>query len=164
MQPLLDVLSKQSIELYAPHQQLSVNESMIGTNCHLSFIQYMPKKPIKWGIKVWVCADGVMGYIYTFSVYCGANSSQPSLPKGWACGVVMKLSEPCLRKGCTVNMDYFYSSPELLKDLLFMNSSTLHSNQRQFPESLKAKAGEPAKPRGTANFACQAYCSTLVWQ
>ena len=47
VRPLLDVLSKQSIELYAPHQQLSTNESMIGTNCPLSFIQYMPKKPIK---------------------------------------------------------------------------------------------------------------------
>lgn len=38
VRPLLDVLSKQSIELYAPHQQLSTNESMIGTNCPLSFI------------------------------------------------------------------------------------------------------------------------------
>ena len=43
VRPLLDSLSKQCIEHYVPHQELSVDESMIGTKCRLSFIQYMPK-------------------------------------------------------------------------------------------------------------------------
>ena len=37
--PLLDVVSQRSLELYAPHPQISVDESMIGTKCRLSFIQ-----------------------------------------------------------------------------------------------------------------------------
>ena len=60
-------------------------------------------------------------------------------------------------------MDNFYSSPELFKDFLSMNSSTLHSNRWQFPESLKAKAGEPAKPRGTATFAYHDKLTVLRW-
>ena len=86
--------------LYDPHPQLSVDESMIGTKCRLSFIQYMPKKPVKWGVKVWVLADSVTvtGYMYNFDVYCGANSSEQPHPKGLAYGVVMKLLQPCLKK------------------------------------------------------------------
>ena len=30
---------------------------MIGTRGRLSFLQYLPKKPTKWGIKLWVCAE-----------------------------------------------------------------------------------------------------------
>ena len=68
VRPLLDVVSQQSLELYTPHPQISVDESMIGTKSRLSFIQYMPKKPVKWGIKNWVCADSVTGYILMFDV------------------------------------------------------------------------------------------------
>lgn len=68
VRPLLDVVSQQSLELYAPYPQISVDESMIGTKSRLSFIQYMPKKPVKWGIKNWVCADSVTGYILMFDV------------------------------------------------------------------------------------------------
>ena len=115
VRPLLDMLSKRSLELYGPHPQISVDESMIGTTCRLSFIQYMTKKPVKWGIKVSVCVDSVNGYIYTFHIYCGANSSQPLHPNGLGYGVVMKLLAPCLHKGYTVYMHNFYASPQLLK-------------------------------------------------
>lgn len=51
---LIDALSAKCLELYDPHPQISIDESMIGTKCRLSFIQYLPNKPVKWGIKMWV--------------------------------------------------------------------------------------------------------------
>ncbi len=69
VRPILDVLTKTFEDLYYPHKQLPVDESMIGTKCRLSFIQYMPAKPTKWGIKVWVCSDAHTGYIYRFDIY-----------------------------------------------------------------------------------------------
>ena len=58
--PLLDVVSQRSLELYAPHPQISVDESLIGTKSRLLFIHYyVEKKKAKWGIKNWVCADSV---------------------------------------------------------------------------------------------------------
>ena len=57
--PLLNVLSKQSSELYNRHPQLSLDESMIATKCSVSFIQ--SKKPVKWEIEVWMCADSLSG-------------------------------------------------------------------------------------------------------
>ena len=128
---LADVLATRFLELYNPHPQISVDESMIGTKCRLSFIQYLPKMAVKWGIKVWVCADAVNGYIYTFDVYCGANSTTAVTSNGVAYGVVFKLIEPCLRKGYTVYMDNYYSSPLLYKDLLDAGttaSGTLRNN------------------------------------
>ena len=93
---LIDVLATRFLEMYDSYPQISVDESMIGTKCRLSFIRYLPKKPVKWGIKVWVCADAVNEYIYTFDVYCGANSTTVTSSHGVAYGVVFKLIEPCL--------------------------------------------------------------------
>lgn len=44
--PHLDVVSQWSLELYSPHLQISVDKNMIGTKSGLSFIQYMPNKPV----------------------------------------------------------------------------------------------------------------------
>ena len=45
---------------YHPAQQLSVDEMIIGTRCRVSFLQYLPKKPTKFGIKVFVNAEAKM--------------------------------------------------------------------------------------------------------
>ncbi len=38
VRPILNVLEENAPKLYAPHQQVSIDESMIGTKCRLSFI------------------------------------------------------------------------------------------------------------------------------
>lgn len=98
VRPMIELLQEKCISMYSPHQQLSVDESMIGTKCRLSFLQYMPKKPMKWGIKVWVCSDSVCGYVATFDVYTGADPAMPSYPKGLAHYVVTKLLRPSVEK------------------------------------------------------------------
>ena len=166
VRPLLDIVCKRSLELYSPHPQISVDESMIGTKSRLSFIQYMPKKPVKWGIKNWVCADSVTGYILTFDVYCGGNASHSVHPKGLAYGVVMKLVQPFLDKGHTVYMDNFYTSPELFHDLLERNTSasgTVRQNHKHFPALLKSVYGETATPRGTTTFAYYKQLTMVRW-
>ena len=51
IRPTITVLQERCLRMYNTHQQIAIDESMIGTKCHLSFLQYMPKKPIKWDIK-----------------------------------------------------------------------------------------------------------------
>lgn len=63
IKPIISLLQETSAKMYAPHPQLSVDKSMIGTKSRLSFIQYIKAKPVKWGIKVWVCSDSVNGYL-----------------------------------------------------------------------------------------------------
>ena len=68
---VIDILSLNFKNHFKPGRELSIDESMIGTKCRVPFLQYMPKKPTKWGIKVWVCADAKTACITTFSVYSG---------------------------------------------------------------------------------------------
>ena len=109
---LITALEKNCRKLYSPHQQLPVDESMIGTKCRLSFIEYMPAKPVKWGVKVWVLCDLVNGYICTFDVYTGKDTSSATMhAHGLAYSIVMKLVQSYLKKGYIIYTDNFYSSP-----------------------------------------------------
>ena len=53
IQPILDLLLKQLALAYVLGDRLSIDEAMIKyCGKFVSFVQYMPKKPIKHGIKV----------------------------------------------------------------------------------------------------------------
>ena len=48
---------------------MSVDEGMVKYKGRLFFKQYMPKKPIKYGIKVWMAADSKTVYISNYDIY-----------------------------------------------------------------------------------------------
>ena len=55
--------------------------------------QYMPKKLIKYGIKVWMLADAHTGFVHNFKVYmgkCGVGNSNRDV--GLATCVVLELA------------------------------------------------------------------------
>ena len=89
---------------------------MIGFNGRLGFKQYIPMKPTKSGIKVWVCADPHSGYVNDFDVYTGKDSDGPT--KDLAEKVVKALVEPLYGMNHTVYMDNYFSSVPLYMDLL----------------------------------------------
>jgi hypothetical protein len=88
--------------------------------------QYMPKKPIKWGLKLWYLACAASKFIYNFDVYCGKSArsevvleqsgSRPEAPL--AEGVVLKMVDGMENKGHVVVMDNYFTSVGLLKKLL----------------------------------------------
>ena len=45
-----------------------MGETMISFKGRLGFIQYMPKKPTKWGLKAFVLSDA---HIYNWNLYMG---------------------------------------------------------------------------------------------
>ena len=63
VRPLLEAVVRNFQANYSPSENLSINESMIGFKGRLAFLQYMPKKPQKWGMKAWVLADSANGYV-----------------------------------------------------------------------------------------------------
>ena len=66
IRPLLEQFCAVFPLYYQPKQHLSIDEMMIGTRCRISFLQYLPKKPTKWGIKVWVLSEAKTGYVLGF--------------------------------------------------------------------------------------------------
>ena len=74
LRPFLDPLLKSFQKTYHPGREVSIDESMIGFKGRLSFIQYMPKKPTKWGMKAFVLADSKTGYTYNWRLYTGIHT------------------------------------------------------------------------------------------
>ena len=71
IRPFMDNLIRNFQHSYIPGRELSLDESMIGFKGRLGFVQYMPKKPTKWGLKAFVLADGVTGYALNWKLYTG---------------------------------------------------------------------------------------------
>ena len=59
------------MEVYNPHSVCSIDEAMIRFKGRSTMKQYLPQKPVKRGINVWVRADSVNGYVSEFQVYHG---------------------------------------------------------------------------------------------
>ena len=53
------ILNNRYSSLYSPQRSLSIDEQMIGTKCRVSFLQSMPKKPKKFGVKVWALCESL---------------------------------------------------------------------------------------------------------
>lgn len=52
-----------------PGKDSSVDEAMVKFKGRLGMKQYMPMKPVKQGIKVWVCAEASSSFVCNFQVY-----------------------------------------------------------------------------------------------
>ncbi len=109
---------------------------MIGTRGRLSFLQYMPKKTTKWGIKVvWVCSESKTGYICNFHVFTGKGAESQH---GLAHAIVMDLLDTTtslFEKGRVLYVDNFYTSPVLFEDLYNRGTfaGTVRTNRKHFP-------------------------------
>ena len=62
---LPETLSKTYQEYYTPEKELTIDEQMVSMNEVLyvySVFQYIPKKPRKFGAKLWVLCESKSGY------------------------------------------------------------------------------------------------------
>ena len=62
--PMLDPLVRNFRYNFNLVRELSVDEQMVSFKGRLSFLQYLPKKPTKRGMKAFVLADSKSGYTY----------------------------------------------------------------------------------------------------
>ena len=101
---------------YLTAQNLAIDEQLIGTRCRINFIQYMPKKPTKFGINVWALCEAMTGYCQSFQIYTGKvdGATEHGLA---AHRVVFDLLEPYFDKHHHVYWDNFYSTKHLFEDL-----------------------------------------------
>ena len=125
---------------YIPNQYISIDESMISFKGRLSFLQYLPKKPHKWGMKAWVLADAQTGYTWAWKLYTGKEGDRRE--KGLAHGVVMELveDERLQGNGYVVVTDNFYSSPALFRELKqrgFGACGTTRRDRRGIPPTVR---------------------------
>ncbi len=152
---------------YKPHREQTIDEAMIAFKGRLSFKQYLPAKPTKFGIKVWVRADSHNGYVHQFQVYTGAvdNVGNRQREEGLRARVVKDLTMGLAGKNHHVYMDNYFTSPKLFEDLLSNNifaCGTVRVNRKGFPPSLKAK--NVIKQRGESKILQKEGTVAVAWR
>jgi hypothetical protein len=100
-----------------PEVYHSVDEQMIATKGRSTLRQYMPKKPNKWGIKVFTRC-GSTGLTYDFMVYTGKVHPPAEVDIGMSGNVVVHLTSTLPQNcGFLVYFDNFFTSMALLNFL-----------------------------------------------
>lgn len=125
---------------YNPGPDITVDEQLVPFRGRVSFKQYIPSKPAKYGIKIWWCCDAGTSYPLNADVYLGRQPNEPRQTNQGS-SVVRKLVEPWYRSGRNVVGDNFFTSCELGEFLLSQNLTyvgTIRRNKTDIPEEMKA--------------------------
>ncbi|CAC5378840.1 unnamed protein product [Mytilus coruscus] len=143
------------VSQYIPKRQLSVDEVMVPFKGRLSFKQYMPAKPTKWGIKMWAIAEADTGYVSFCEVYSGRIN-------GTAHGLANHVVKSCIEKanvtgqGYHVYMDNYFTSPTLFTDLFQHYNTgacgTVRLNRRELPKDIMRKKPDGVTIHGDMQF------------
>lgn len=102
---------------YVPNAYLTIDEQLFPTKARCRFIQFMPNKPDKYGIKFWVLVDCVTKYVVNIIPYLGKDEQRAqneSLPFN----VVKTLMEDFNEYGYNITMDSYFTFKSLADFLL----------------------------------------------
>ena len=139
--PVVKEVNEACRRLYYPHCQVSVDEAMIAFKGRSSMKQFVPKKPIKRGFKIWVLADALNGYFCNIIPYTGATKSSPV--RGLGEKVVLELSKPYFGCNHHIYCDNFFTSVVLLRHLLRHQTygcGTVRSDRKFLPTDIIKEA------------------------
>ena len=102
----------------------------------------MPKKPVKYGIKVWMAADSKTGYVCNYDINLGKPLTSSRGEVGLATRVVVDFTEPFQHCNRHIYFDNFFTPVNLVEELLRRGTygcGTLCANR--YPDSFKVKKG-----------------------
>lgn len=142
IRPLIDICEPQYTAVYTPQCQLSIDESIIKFKGRLSFRQYLPSKPTRWGIKQYALCESKSGYALRFLTYCGKGTVQ--LQEGYSLTetLCLKLLEGFEHHGHQIFTDNFYTSPRLFRKLEEDGTGacgTVKAGRQNMPKDLHPK-------------------------
>ncbi|XP_030582068.1 piggyBac transposable element-derived protein 4-like [Archocentrus centrarchus] len=136
--------------LYEPGPEVTVDERLVPFKvaclCRCPFRQYMPSKPARYGIKLWVACDAKSSYAWKMLAYTGKRNKRGPPEKNLASRVVLELTEG-LGPGRNVTFDNFFTSYKLVRRLFVQRGltslGTLRANRAEIPRRLLEVEGRP---------------------
>ena len=116
--PIRNVFEKWNFnlkKLYTPGKRVTVDEQLIAFRGRCPFRQYIPSKPAKYGIRMWVLCDSETYYAYNTQVYVGRDRNcAPERNQGQR--IVLDLCDGLT--GRNVTCDNFFTSYDLAVELV----------------------------------------------
>lgn len=141
IRPLLDVLENTMWDAYMPNRCLTVDKCAIVVKGRFSPAQYMPSKPLKKGLTVWMLCDSRSGYCHRAKISVGKLKDDEAA----AClghRVVTSLVRGLEGQYHHLFMDSFFTSVSLLQRLLqdgLYACGPTHPARRGYPEVLRPR-------------------------
>lgn len=134
---IFEECNKMFSKYYVPGSFLTVDEQMIGWRGRCPFMQFMPKKPDKYGMKIfWIC-DAKTAYPLSAIPYLGKEGNVRAAA-GLGQRIVLKLCQPYFGTNRHVTYDNYFGSFELSKTLLknkLTSLATIKKNKTFVPAS-----------------------------
>ena len=127
IKPFIDLILKKFMKNYIPSKNISIDESLLGWKGNLSWVQYIPAKRKRFGMKFFELCESSTGYIWNFFVYAGSDTSylEKYMHLPITTRIVLSLMDPLLGKGYCLYTDNFYTSPTLADMLVDCNTDTI---------------------------------------
>lgn len=128
---LLSCLKYTFMKCRTDSQFQSIDEAMAKFKGRSTLKQYLPLKPIKRGIKLWVRSDAITGYAYDVNIYVGKETENVEGTLGER--VVKKLCQTVTNSNISICFDRFFTSVKLLNDLQICAVGTCMSRRKHMP-------------------------------
>ena len=145
----LDYINSRLLNHFTPDKEICVDESVVKFKGRVSFITYNPKKPTKWGIRIYTLADSGTGYICGILPYYGSLTTQtlirPDLPVSTRNPLhlyTMLSNRVPGAQGHHMFTDRYYTSYILAIELRKLKShltGTIMPNRKQLPDAIRKR-------------------------
>ncbi|CAH2003549.1 unnamed protein product [Acanthoscelides obtectus] len=135
---------KNCMNNYIPGEFITIDEMLHPFRGRCGFVQYMPQKPPKYGIKIYALCDSRTYYTWNLEIYCGQQRDGPFQTSNKPFDIVRRLVDPLNNSKRNLTTDNHYTSYPLA-DYLLQNGLTLigtiKKNKKEIPpEFLPNKA------------------------
>ena len=132
---------------YAVGEDVTIDEMLVAFRGRCCFIQYIPSKPAKYGIKIFSAVDAKMFYTCNLEIYPGRQPEGPFQMSNKSTDVVDRLVTPLSKSGRNICADNWFSDVSLLHDLSKKHKlsyvGTLRKNKWQIPKEMKNIRNRP---------------------
>jgi len=133
-------------------RDITLDERMVRYTGRLSFLQYIRNKPNRYGIKLYLITDGLLGYVYDWMVYTGAEVNNDKTHSAIYKSVV-ELLNGLGGKGHILYYDSYYAYKDVIDHLASQQMGsvcTVGARRTFIPEVIKKARSDMAE--GTVIF------------
>lgn len=148
--------SRRCKENYSHSAYVTIDEMLPNFRGKCSFRVYMPKKPGKFGIKVWAVTDSKTFYTSSLEVYISKQHRGPFWVSTSTRDVVNRIVSHIEGTGRNITCDNFFTSLPLAEDLLQKKLTlvgTIRKNKSAIPYELITDDKENRRPTKSSMFA-----------
>lgn len=141
-----DHMNKNLLKHYIPGENLTIDEQLVPFRGRVSFRQYIPSKPDKYGMKIfWIC-DSTTSYPLQGIPYIGKEG--PRIGKCLGDKIVYELCQPFEGSNRNITFDNFFTSFNLLQNLMSKRltcTGTLRKNKACIPKQFLPQKNRDAQ-------------------